>query len=319
MEKPIRYGRRGLCCLLGGFLIVTFTGCGLVGQEPNDVIIKIGSICLTRDDLKREMAYMSSGLTLSGEHAEEIRNQLVRQIIDYYLIIEYGRKHDIHVSEEEFQEELKALKKDYTEDRFREALLRACEDPASWESRLKGQLIVRNVIRKTLIGVDSPSYEEIRTYFHENRDEFRSPERLKFRQIVCSSKKDAQKLRARIINGEDMGVLAKKYSIAPEAENHGLVGWIARGTLGEAMEKALFSLQKGRVSAVVKTPSGYHLFEVMDRRPAGGKDLLEVMDDIESRLLRQRQERFYEAWLKSLRAESDIKINQEEISKLKLS
>jgi len=319
MKKPTQYGRRGLYCLLGGFLIVMVIGCGLFGHEPDDVVIKIGSICLTSDALKREMAYMSSGLTLAGEHAEEIKNQLVRQIIDYYLIIEYGRKHGIHVSEEEFQEELKALKKDYTEDGFREALLRAYENPKSWESRLKGQLLVRNVIRKALIGVDSPSYEDIRAYFHENRNEFRSPERLKFRQIVCRSKKDAQKLRARIINGEDMGTLAKEYSIAPEAENHGLVGWIERGTLGRAMEKALFSLQKGRVSAVVKTPSGYHLFEVMDRRPAGVKDLLEVMDDIESRLLHQRQERFYEAWLKRLRAESNIKINQEGLSKLKLS
>jgi len=319
MKKQIRCIHRGPYCLLSWLLIFPVAACGLFDQETDDAVIEIGSIRLTREALKREMAYVSRGLSLSGTQTEKIRNQLVRQIIDYYLIMDYGRKEGISVSEDEFQDELKALKKGYEENDFRESLLRAYEDPESWESRLRNQLFVRKVIREVSAGVDSPSYEEIKAYYDENRAEFRYPEMLKFRQIVCGSKKDAQKLRGRLMAGEDMGELAKEYSIAPEAENRGQVGWIARGDLEQAMEKILFSLQKGRISPVVKTGSGYHLFEVMDRRRAGLKELAEVMDDIESRLLRERRERFCETWLKRLRAESDIKINQELLTQLKAS
>jgi len=319
MKKKIGIIRRGLYCLFGWILIFPVPGCGLFDQEPDDVIIEIGSIRLTRDALKKEMAFIGPGTALPGNHAEEIKNRLVSQIIDYYLIIEYGRENGIVVSEAEFQDELKALKKDYTETEFREALLRAYVEPESWESRLKNQLLFSKVIREASIGVNSPSYEEIKTYFQENRAEFTSPERVEFRQIVCNSKEGAQSLGARLAAGEDMGELAKKYSIAPEAENCGKVGWVARGDLDESMEKALFSLPIGRVSPVVKSPFGYHLFEVMDHRPAGPKELPEVIDTIEARLLQQRQERFYEKWLKKLRAESKVKINQEILSKLKLS
>jgi len=319
MKKKIAFVRRGLYCFLCWILILPVSGCGLFDREPDDVVIEIGSICLTSDALKREMAFIGPGTALAGNHAEEIKNRLVRQIIDYYLIIEYGRENGIVVSEAEFQGELKALTEDYTETEFREAMLRAYVEPESWESRLRNQLLFSKVIREVSAGVHSPSYEEMKTYFQENRSEFTSREMIEFRQIVCNSKEAAQSLGARLAAGEDMGELAKKYSMAPEAANHGKVGWVARGDLEESMEKALFSLPIGKVSPVVKTPFGYHLFEVMAQRSAGSKELPEIIDIIEARLLRQRQEGFCEKWLKKLRAESKVTINQEILSKLKLS
>jgi len=262
---------------------------------------------------------MCPGTALPDNGAEEIKNRMVRQLIDYLLIIEFGRKMGIAVTEAEFQEELAALKKDYTEAEFREALLRAHVEPDSWESRLKTQLLFSKVVREVSKGVEPPSYEEIKAYFQEHRDEFRCPERVKFRQIVCASPDEAQRLRARLTAGEDMGELAKAYSTAPEAENYGEVGWVGRGDLIESMEHVLFSLGPGKVSPVVKTPFGYHLFEVVAHRPAGPGELMDAMDIIESRLLRQRQDRFYEKWLKKLRAESKVRVNQEILSKLKLS
>lgn len=256
MKKKILFIRRGLYGFLSWILVFPVPGCGLFDREPDDVIIEIGSIRLTRDALKREMAFIGLGKALPGNHAEEIKNRLVRQIIDYYLIIEYGRENGIVVSEAEFQGELKALKKDYTEIEFREALLRAYVEPESWESRLKNQLLFSKVIREVSAGVHSPSYEEIKTHFQENGCEFASPERIEFRQIVCNSKEAAQSLGARLAAGEDMGELARKYSMAPEAANHGKVGWVARGDLDESMEKVLFSLEIGRVSLLSKRLSG---------------------------------------------------------------
>jgi len=142
---------------------------------------------------------------------------------------------------------------------------------------------------------------------------------LRFRQIVCKSKKEAENLRDRILAGENMGKLAKKYSIAPEAEARGEVGWVARGNLDRSMEDALFSMQRGKISPVIKTSFGYHLFEVMSHRPAGVKGLPEVIHKIESQLLRQEHEGFYRKWLEKLRSDFEVKVNQVMLNKLELS
>ncbi|MBW1783749.1 MAG: peptidylprolyl isomerase [Deltaproteobacteria bacterium] len=288
-------------------------------HEPDDVIIEIGSTCLTPDTLKKEMKFMSGGMPVQAEHAEEIKKQLLSQIIDYHLILEYAKKNGISVSEEDFQKNLNEIKKEYTENDFQEALLREYVDPASWEDRFRNQLLVSKVIKEASKGILPPSYEEIKRYFQENRNDFRSAEMLRFRQIVCKSKEEVEKLRERLQAGEDMGALAREYSIAPEAENNGEVGWVARGDLDEAMEKALFSMQHGASSPIVKTDFGYHLFEVIARRPAGLKELPEVIDKIESTLLWQRHEDFHKKWLKKLRSEFKVKINQDMLAKLKLS
>jgi len=319
IRQKIRFMSHGLYCLVCWTLIFLPLGCGLSDHGEGDPVIVIGSKRLSSDGLKKEMEFIGGGVPVPVKHAKEIKAQLIEQIIDYYLIIEYGKQNNISISENEFQKNIKEIKREYSEDDFRKVLLQGYVDPALWEHRLRNQLLVGKVIKQVLGETASPSYEEIKIYFHKNRNEFRSPEMLRFRQIVCKSKKEAERLRDRIHAGEDMGKLAKKYSIAPEAEAHGDVGWVARGDLNESMENALFSMQGGKISPIIKTSFGYHLFEIMSRRSAGVKGLPEVIHEIESQLLRQKHEVFYKKWLEKLRSDFKVKVNQDMLNKLVLS
>ena len=318
-RKKIRFMSHGLYCLFCWTLIFLPLGCGLSDHEGDDPVIVIGSKRLSCDALKKELEFIGGGMPVPVKHAREIKTRLIEQIIGYYLIIEYGKQNNISISEKEFQRNLKEIKREYSEDAFRKVLLQGYVDRVLWEHRLRNQLLVGKVIKQVLEKIASPSYEEIQVYFQKNRNEFRSPERLRFRQIVCKSKREAENLRNRIRAGEDMGKLAEKYSIAPEAEAHGEVGWVARGDLDKSMEDALFLLQSGKISPIIKTSFGYHLFEVMSRRPAGVKGLPEVIHEIESLLIRQKHEVFYKKWLKKLRSDFKVKVNQDMLNKLELS
>ena len=319
IRKKFRFMSHGLYSLFCWTLIFLPLGCGLSDHGGENPVIVIGSERLSCDALKKEMEFIAGGMPVPVKHAKEIKTQLIEQIVDYYLIIEYGKQNNISISENEFQKNIKEIKREYSEDAFRKVLLQGYVDSEQWEHRLRNQLLVSKVIKQVLEKIASPSYEEIKIYFQKNRNEFRSPEMLRFRQIVCKSKKEAEQLRDRIHAGEDMGKLAKKYSMAPEAETHGEVGWVARGNLDETMENALFSMKIGKISPVIKTSFGYHLFEVLSRRPAGVKGLPEVIHEIESQLIRQKHEVFYKKWLEKLRSDFKVKVNQDMLNKLELS
>jgi len=319
IRGEIRFLIHSLYCLFCLTLIFLPLGCGLSDHGREDPVMIIGSKHLSCDALKKEMEFIGGGMPVPVKHARGIKTRLIEQIIDYYLVIEYGKQNNISISENEFQRNLNEIKREYSEDAFRKVLLQGYVDSALWEHRLRNQLLVGKVIKLVLEKIAPPSYEEIKIYFQKNRNEFRSPEMLRFRQIVCKSKKEAETLRDRIYAGEDMGKLAKKYSIAPEAEAHGEVGWVARGHLDESMEDALFSLQSGKISPIIKTSFGYHLFEVMSRRPAGVKGLPEVIHEIEALLIRQKHEVFYKKWLEKLRSDFKVEVNQDMLNKLVLS
>ena len=133
---------------------------------------------------------------------------------------------------------------------------------------------------------------------------------MKFRQIVTRTKGEAENIIELLNKGDEMGNLAKKYSIAPEAENGGEVGWVDRGQLDASMDMALFSMQQGEISPVIQTPYGYHIFEVLSVRPAGRKELPEAIFEIESKLLSKRRELFFKDWLMELRTHFEVKVDQ---------
>jgi parvulin-like peptidyl-prolyl isomerase len=187
-----------------------------------------------------------------------------------------------------------------------------------WKNRFKEQLLIDKVLKDVVKNIAPPSHKEIEKCFAENRDEFQYPKMVKFRQIVTRSKEQADSLLKRIQKGEEMSELARKYSIAPEAESGGEISWVAQEHLDGSMGNVVFSLAPGELSPVIKTPYGYHIFEVLSVRPEFIKELPEVIQEIESRLLHQKREIFLEEWLEGLRTRFEVKVNHELLAQLDL-
>ena len=201
------------------FLIpVLIVGCGLFDQMESGVIIVVGSRQITLDELERDMKSISNGLDIPYQQWGQIRDQFVEQIIDRCLVIEYGKKNAISISGRELSSALEELKGGYTESAFEDMLLREYVDLEQWKNRLREQLLVNKIRRIVTGGIVPPSYQDIMQYFEENRNEFRFPQMLEFRQIVTRTRKEAENLLKRLHNGEKMADLARKHSIAPEAK-----------------------------------------------------------------------------------------------------
>jgi peptidyl-prolyl cis-trans isomerase SurA len=120
-------------------------------------------------------------------------------------------------------------------------------------------------------------------------------------------------LRERIVNGKaDFGTLAKANSDdATSAGRGGELDWIYPGDTVPDFERALQELQPGTPSQPVKTPFGYHLIEVLERRAA---DVSQERRRLEARkALRDRKsEEAYLEWLRQLRDQAYVELRLEE-------
>ena len=68
-------------------------------------------------------------------------------------------------------------------------------------------------------------------------------------------------------DGADFAELAKKYSQDPgSAKKGGELGWLQKGALVKEFEDAAYSMKKGDISKPVKTPFGYHIIKLEDKR-----------------------------------------------------
>ena len=90
-----------------------------------------------------------------------------------------------------------------------------------------------------------------------------SPERIE------QARAKAEKARAEALAGGDFGKLAASYSDGPDALEGGMLGWRPEERLPELFTGALKSMKPGDVSAVLRSPGGFHVLKLLDRRGAG--------------------------------------------------
>jgi peptidyl-prolyl cis-trans isomerase SurA len=118
-------------------------------------------------------------------------------------------------------------------------------------------------------------------------------------------------LRERIRQGADFAELARLNSDDASASRGGDLGWILPGDTVPQFEQAMNALALHEVSTPVRTPFGYHLIEVLERRTA---DVTADRKRLEARrvLGARRADEAYEEWVRQLRDRAYVEYRTEE-------
>jgi peptidyl-prolyl cis-trans isomerase D len=155
-----------------------------------------------------------------------------------------------------------------------------------------------------------PTDAEIEAYYTQNRYRFETPERVMARHIVFLTsdpndasgkqlegealeaiKKKAEAALARIKGGEDFAKVAQEVSEDPGTKDQGgSLGWVVRGQLPQEFEQALFALQPGDMSGVVKTPFGFHIIQAEKKDAPQTRTLDEARQEIIADLTVEREQ-----------------------------
>ena len=78
---------------------------------------------------------------------------------------------------------------------------------------------------------------------------------------------ELNRLRERVLKGENFSMLATMYSEDPgSAQKGGELGFFGRGDMVGEFEAAAFVLKPGEVSPVIETKFGYHIIQLIERR-----------------------------------------------------
>ncbi len=140
-----------------------------------------------------------------------------------------------------------------------------------------------------------PDDQVLRDYLAAHPEYARLRERWHLGQLVVRTRGEAEALRKRILGGESLFRLAGEYSIDPYGRKHlGDMGWVKQGSGYPALAKALAGLADNEVSAVVKTPLGYHLAMIVERRPGETLPFVAVRERLRQALINERMAAYVE-------------------------
>lgn len=131
-------------------------------------------------------------------------------------------------------------------------------------------------------------------------------------QSAAEAQERLRQLRARIKNGDDFAALARAHSEdTASATGGGDLGWVGPKQLVPEFETAMNVLKPNDISAPVKTPFGFHIIQVLERRRA---DVSEERARTAARRqihARKADDRL-EQWARQLRDEAYVEYHLEE-------
>ena len=260
------------CCLAAVFVLaLIYSGCGddepepAVEPSPGD-IVRVGDVVLTRGDLNNLLPANHNAEFNEREKIDYLTRWVDIELL-YQEALERGLKEDPRV-----RERIQKLEKEFLADHLL-------------------FLEMRERVRVT--------DREIEQYFEKHRPEYTREYRV--RHILLNSREKAEEVRD-MIGSRSFSYLANRYSADPEAGRGGDLGYLTKGNMIPELEQAIFSLEPGQVSGIVKSRFGYHILRLEGSREALGTIHMEdVRGEIMNHLIMKKREQAYKEFLRHLR------------------
>ncbi|HEY4818547.1 MAG TPA: peptidylprolyl isomerase [Candidatus Acidoferrum sp.] len=266
-------------------------------------------------------AYNGDTFVGMDRYAAEVQSRFQLSVPVFEELIRQGLLQDkfrklvtdgISVGPSELQDEFKykneKVKLDYAfikpEDLEAKITPDEAEIKAAYEkNRSRYQVPEKRVVRYGLVDLSQLrqnaqiSDDELKAQYQQNIQQYQVSNRVHAEHILLMTvgKTDAEveeirqkaedvlKQAKKVGNFEE---LAKKYSEDPGSKDKGGdLGWITQGQTVPEFEKTAFSLDKGKISDLVKTQYGFHIIKVLDKETAHTKPFDEVKDSIKVPLL----------------------------------
>ena len=283
-------------------------------QDPT-VIASVNNEVITRAEFERLLSREAQAMEGNGprtpEQIEPYKQALLQTLIERAVLLQAARAAEIQVTTEEVDRRVLALSSEYPAGTFDEALAKSGTSRAALTRSTREQLTIEKLLAREVHARVAVTEEQIRRYFEEHAADFEEPEQVHAQQIVVKGLDEAKRVQQQLWQGKKFSELAMRYSLSPDARVGGDLGFFARGTMPPAFDDVVFKLNVGGTSDVVTTDYGFHLFRVLEKKPARKRELNEVRGLIEERLLSELRAVAQKKFVDDLRKKAIVAVNEE--------
>ncbi|MCU1227493.1 MAG: Peptidyl-prolyl cis-trans isomerase PpiD [Acidobacteria bacterium] len=244
-------------------LAVIAAACHRKPAIPPDVVVRIGERMITLADLKRYLE-RNAGTELA-QLTPEVASALLDQYVEEVVLSEYAATHGVEVPADKIATAVRT-------------------DAGATVVEKRDEMRRAKLVADVSADVQQPTDDDIRSYYEQHPDEFKSPEEVRVRQILVHDEELANDIEKKLKAGEAFETLSSEHSVAANAKKGGEIGYLSRGELPKMFEEEIFALKPGAISNVIRTDGGFHIFKVDERRAAGTIDLQTAEPVIRERL-----------------------------------
>jgi peptidyl-prolyl cis-trans isomerase SurA len=315
--------------IIAGFVLAGMLGSAAVfcgGQEVvEEIVAVVNDDIITLSDYKAQFDLTVAQLRAAQMPQEEfdkqyaaLKKELLNVMISELVLLQKARELNLNVADQ-VKAMIEKLKTDngMTSDAD---LRRAVEQQGmSFETWLKQyeegmmrQAVVYTEVERAIVLEDA----EVVQYYKKNPAEFTVPTEYKLHAIylasegrtpeACEALKAA--IDAKLKSGTAFADVAGELSDPPMKESKGDLGTFKAGELDKSLEPAVEKLKVGEVGAWVNNKNGWYRLNLVEKKDSFLRPFEDARKEVEEKIYEAKRTEKGDAYIKTLRERSYVKI-----------
>jgi len=287
----LRFSLRAACrsmpvLLCAAWLLLTCFGGGALAQQVEEldrIVAVVNADVVTRYELDRESRIAVETLRRQGTslpQRELLEKQLLERLVSKHVLIQYARQTGLRVSDADVEA---ALERIAAENKLKVDGLRLAVEQSGvpfdkFREDLRGEILISRLREREVDGRINVTDAEIQNFLRTQEAQAERVDEYKLAHILVAVPEQATpeelKLRrgraetalAQLKQGSDFRQVAASYSDAPDALQGGEMGWRPAARLPNIFLQALKEMKLGQVSDILRSPAGFHILQLSDKR-----------------------------------------------------
>ena len=279
---------------------------------PADAVAVVAGTSILKADFDRFFSQREKAAEAQGQEFPQPGTpeyaDLQNQAVDFLVQrVEFAREAEalgIKVTDESVDQRLEELKNQFFEGddaKYEAELTTLGLTDADVRADLRAQLISEQLFAEVTKDI-TVTADDVKTYYDENTDQFKSAESRDVAHILVETKKEADDIYQQLQDGADFETLAGKHSLDDASAENGGQLTDERGTFVPEFEEVAFSLGKNQISIPIKTQYGWHIIQALSKTKKGTTTPFnQVKEPIRQQLAQDKKNKEMEKWVADMR------------------
>ncbi|PPC81771.1 MAG: molecular chaperone SurA [Methylotenera sp.] len=256
------------------------------------IVAIVDQTVITEQELENRITSLSAQLRKQGTELPEeniLRKQILERLISDALQLQYAAQTGIKVDDVQLDKTIERIAEQnkMTIRQFHDALNQDGISIRKFRADIRNEIIIARLREREVESRVNVSESEIDNYLttqsssNQNQDEYeishiliRVPEEAATEDVQKAKTKVDEALSA-IAAGTSFAKVSASFSDAPNALEGGNIGWKSSGQVPALFLDALKTMQKGDVSAPLRSPNGFHILKLNDKRGGSSPLIIE--------------------------------------------
>jgi peptidyl-prolyl cis-trans isomerase C len=158
---------------------------------------------------------------------------------------------------------------------------------AQMEDRVLQQVLVNRAVTAEVTDA------KVRARYDQVSKETPAHDEVRARHILVETQDQAKSVMGELAKGADFAEVARKRSKGPNAASGGDLGYFTREDMPKEFADAAFALKPGETTKEpIKSPIGWHVIKVEDKRKAGPPSYDDTKEEISQQLAQEAAQKF---------------------------